>query len=331
MKLRAAIVGAGLMGRWHATNVARAGGEVAAVCDVDLRAAQRLARSHRARVYAQIADALAAGKIDIVHVCTPLSEHFEPASAALSRGVHVLIEKPMAVDRHQTERLYQLAGEHRALLCPVHQFVFQRGVQQALAELPRIGQLRHFEATFCSAGGAGKSGQELDDIVSEILPHPLSLMNLFVPGSLREQNCAVHRPEAGEFRATLSAHGIWCSILISMSNRPTTAALSLRGTEGTTHVDLFHGFSILEPGAVSKWRKISRPFDLSLRTFAAAGANLFQRAVRRELAYPGLREIIRAFYKAVASGRPPPVKDSDAIEIAGARDLLRQKMNLKSQ
>ena len=181
----------------------------------------------------------------------------------------------MTSDCAETERLYALAPEHRVLLCPVHQFPFQRGVQKALAEFGRIGQLRHFEATFCSAGGAGRSAAELDAIVAEILPHPLSLMQLFAPGSLREEGWAGEPararrvPSHAERRQQVSF-----SILISMNSRPTVTALRLLGTTGTIHVDLFHGFCVIEPGAVSKWRKITHPFDLAVRTLVAAGSNL---------------------------------------------------------
>jgi len=327
MKLRAAIIGAGLMGRWHATNVSRVGGEVAFICDVDQHAARSLARNFKtAQPTARIEEALERNQVDVAHICTPLSNHFGSAAAALKRGIHVLVEKPMTSNCQQTEQLYQLASEHRVLLCPVHQFSFQRGVQKALASLNRIGQLRHFEAIFCSAGGGAKTGEDLDEIVADILPHPLSLMQIFAPGSLRETNWGVHHPEAGELRAILNAREISSSIFISMSARPTKAAFRVVGTTGTIHLDLFHGFSVVEAGVVSRWRKILRPFDLSVRTFAGAGMNIVQRTFTREPAYPGLRTLIRNFYAAISCASNPPIQSSDAIEIAATRDLLREKM-----
>lgn len=326
MKMRAAIAGAGLMGFWHAQNIVRAGGEVAAVCDVDERSARRLAsRFKGARARTRLEETWEQDKIGVLHVCTPLSTHFELAAAALSRGINVLIEKPMTRDCAEAERLYALAAEHRVLLCPVHQFAFQSGVQRALTMSGRIGQLRHFEATFCSAGGVGKSEEQLDTIVAEILPHPLSLMQLFAPGSLREQGWVVSRLAPGEFRATLVTQDASFSILISLNSRPTVAALRLFGTGGTIHLDLFHGFSVLEPGAVSRWRKILHPLDLSARTIFAAGSNLMSRAWGWEPAYPGLRPLIERFYEAIFAGLEPPVRRKDAIEIAALRDKLSER------
>ena len=114
MKLRAAIAGAGLMGFWHAKNIARTGGTVAGVFDRDSAAAQRLARRFRgASAGTSLSDVLAGGKIDVLHVCTPADSHLDLAAEAFGRGIHVMLEKPMAESRPATERLYALAAEHR--------------------------------------------------------------------------------------------------------------------------------------------------------------------------------------------------------------------------
>ncbi|HEV2046857.1 MAG TPA: Gfo/Idh/MocA family oxidoreductase [Chthoniobacterales bacterium] len=331
MKTRAAIAGAGLMGFWHAKNIARAGGEVAVVYDVDDGAAQHLAtRFKSARASTRLEDALDRNKIDVLHICTPLSSHFAMAAAALANGIHVLIEKPMTPHCAETKRLYELAAEHRALLRPVHQFPFQRGVRRALAEFGRIGQLRHFEATFCSAGGAGSSGEELDAIVAEILPHPLSLMQLFAPGSVREEGWLVTRPAPGELRAMLTARDICFSILISMNSRPTGSALCLLGTMGTIHIDLFHGFCVIEPGAVSKLRKMVHPFNFAARTFVAACGNLTYRAWKRETAYPGLERLIRDFYLAIANGQATPLQSEEVMRLEKVRALIIENLKVTS-
>ncbi len=321
--MRAGIAGAGLMGLWHARAIQRAGGEIAAVMDIDSGAAARLSRlCNAARTCANPAELLRVEGLNVLHVCTPLDTHFELTAEAMTRGIHVLVEKPMTRTATGSERLYELAAEHRVLLCPVHQFPFQRGVRKVFANLGRIGRLLHFEAIFCSAGGAGRSADELDQIVSEILPHPLSLMRLFTPESLCAKEWLVSRTARGELRATIIAGEICSSILISMNSRPTTSVLRLFGTNGTIHVDLFHGFSLTEPGAVSRWRKIIHPFDLSARTFLVAGGNLAARAWQAERAYPGLLELIKSFYRAIASGAPPPITPEEAIQIGTVRDSL---------
>ena len=323
MKPRAAIAGAGLMGFWHAQSIAPAGGTVVAVFDREAAAAQRLAgKFPGARAGTDPAALLDPEKIDVLHLCTPTASHHDLAAAALARGIHVLVEKPLAPTAAETAQLCALAAARRVQLCPVHQFPFQRGARQARAGLGRIGGLRHFEARFCSAGGAGRSAAELDTIVADILPHPLSLLRQFAPGSLQEGGWNVHRPAPGEFHATRTADGVGCSILISMNTRPTATSLQLLGSTGTIHVDLFHGYCVVEPGDVSRWRKIAHPFDLAARTFFAAGRNLVTRAVQGESAYPGLRHLIAQFYASLDGRTPPPVSPDEAVAIAAVRDRL---------
>ena len=147
-------------------------------------------------------------------------------------------------------------------------------------------------------------------------------MQVFAPGTLQNQEWIVTRPVAGEFRATLTVSHVCFSILISMSSRPTVASLRLLGTMGTIHIDLFHGFCVIETGAVSRWRKIVRPFDLSSRTLFIAGGNLVKRALRNEPAYPGLRDLIECFYSAVTAQSQAPIRPADAIQIASICERL---------
>jgi hypothetical protein len=98
--------------------------------------------------------------------------------------------------------------------------------------------------------------------------------------------------------------------------------MSLEGTRASIHVDLFHGFSFLEPGAVSRGRKITRPFARAAREMRAATANLARRLVARESAYPGLARLVAEFYGAVAGGGPSPISAAEVVEIARLRDAL---------
>ena len=107
-----------------------------------------------------------------------------------------------------------------------------------------------------------------------------------------------------------------------MNTRPTTTSLHLLGSYGTIHLDLFHGFCVVEPGDVSRWRKIIHPFDLAIRTLVAASTNLVRRILQGESAYPGLRNLTAQFYDAVEGKIPAPIGATDALAVASVRDLL---------
>jgi predicted dehydrogenase len=325
--LRAGIVGAGLMGRWHAHALERVGGRVLGIADHDIARAERMAGGHPgAKAFAAADEMLAKQELDVLHICSPTATHEAIAAAALRKGIHVLVEKPVAATAPETRRLYSLADEHGALLCPVHQFAFQDGVDTAKKRLSKIGKLVHVEAEIRSGGAREADDDGRDQIAADILPHPLSMISAFLEGSISDINWSVQRPAAGELRVSGQAADASVSIFISMNSRPTENSFHLVGTDGTIHIDLFHGFSTFEPGAVSRTRKILHPFDVAIRTISAAGANLSRRAFRREPAYPGLRRLIGEFYGSIQSASDAPIAPAEAIAIARTRDLLLARM-----
>ena len=330
-KLRVGIVGAGLMGRWHARAGRQAGGKIVAVADPDQSAADSFAAAFpRTQVFADAAEIMAHTSLDVLHVCAPTATHRQIAESAINAGVHLLIEKPLAATAAETIALFDLAAENRVNLCPVHQFAFQPGVEKAAKNMARIGRPIHLEAKICSTGGNESDADKLDAIAFDVIPHPLSLMQVFLGNRMSAENWEIVRPAAGELRISKRAEDVSLSILISMNARPTTNYFQIFGTSGTIHLDLFHGYSIIEPGKTSRTTKIWHPFDLALRHFSAATINLTQRSARGEAAYPGLRQLIQKFYQTVRTGAPAPVTPAETIMTAQIRDRLIEQAGVSS-
>ena len=320
--MRAAIAGAGLMGRWHAHYARRCGAAICGVVDPNRLESNLRRHFHGAAVFKELTPLLRELKPDVLHVCTPAETHEDIIQAGLAAGVHLLVEKPMAPTAAVTERLLAKAREHGLLLVPVHQFAFQDGVMQAAASLQSIGKTLHFDALFCSAGGAQMDEEQLSGLIADILPHPLSLLDRFFPRILSEIQWTPLQIGNGERRIMGSAREISISILVSLHGRPTEASLRVIGTKGTVRIDLFHGFAVTEAGEVSRGRKITRPFSLAARTFWAAGRNLAGRAFQNAPAYPGLCRLISEFYRAAENGSEAPLTPQQVMDLAIARDLL---------
>ena len=321
--IQAGVIGAGLMGYWHAKAIGRAGGRLSAVVDPDLMSARRLAAGyHGAESFSELSQVLDRIRLDVLHICTPPFAHYKIAQLAIEAGLNVMIEKPMTVTAQETEYLLDRASDRGVLICPVHQFIFLDGLLKAKELLPRIGRVVHMEGTFRSAGGAGLPFEQLDEIAADILPHPLSLMQVFLPTGLPKVNWLTVHPGYGEFLAVGEASGASLSVFISMSARPTACSFQIVGTAGTIHIDLFHGFSFIETGEVSRTRKLMRPFDTAVRRLSAATFNIGRRVIRREPAYPGLQRLVGSFYQAIRTGAEPPISPEDTLAVARVRDLL---------
>jgi predicted dehydrogenase len=316
------------MGRHHAVAIDRAGGTVVAVVDPQLELAQRLARSAAA---VRTLDELAAAPrtIDVVHVCTPPSSHVELVQQAIALGAHVVVEKPVAPDGATTAALVASASKRGVTLVPVHQFLFQPGVQRILAAQERFGTIVRC-AFHAASAGAAATGMPPDDLVAEILPHPLALFSGLAPVPVSDLEWTVTRPAAGELRAVSVSNGTTFEIVISARARPARAELEVFGTQASARADLFHGFAVFEPGAVSRIRKAARPFAVAGTTLLVGGANLAGRAMRRETAYPGLRELVRTTYNSISTGSPAAVTMNETVSVAVARDAILRGVGVQA-
>lgn len=327
--LRVAIVGAGLMGRWHAHAAVRLGVTVSAIVDPDVARARELNGHHpRARIAAALADVLA--DVDVVQVCTPGGTHAALVTEALEAGRHVLVEKPLAPATDTVAALLDLAARNRVLLCPVHQFPFQAGFLSALARVDDMGPLRHVSYATCSAGAEGQGTAAAAQVAAEILPHPLSLFARLWP-DIATVEWSVRGPAAGEIRALGQIDDVGLSIAISMSGRPTMNAIELIGARGTTTVNLFHGFAVTSGGRVSRLRKTTKPLSDAASTAVTATGNLVKRAWQRESAYPGLRRLMALFYAAVRGTGPCPISAEETLAVAHAGDRILQALAGRAQ
>lgn len=319
----AVVVGAGLMGRWHAHAIERAGSRLVAVVDPDTGRARRLAERHGAATvpdFDRLPDQ--AGPV-VVHVCTPSRTHSPLIQAALDRGWSALVEKPMTVGADDARRLLGLADDRGLLLAPVHQFGFQRGVRKLLGKPARLGQILHLRGTARSAGAEGLGEAEADRVALEILPHFLSLAHRFLPDGLDGIRWSATRTRPGELSVSGTGDATALEFVVSMGGRPPATEWVVIGTEASGRADLFHGYATIERGDTSRRWKVMRPFAVSGAEMMGAAANLAGRAARQQPAYPGLRELIRAFHQAVLRGGPNPISAHEAIAVAEAVDRIR--------
>jgi predicted dehydrogenase len=317
-----AIVGAGLMGAWHARAARRAGGRIAVVVDADPTRARTLAARHPgARVATGLVAALNHHRVAVVHVCTPLPSHLSLALEAVSAGAHVLIEKPFTESLADARHLLETAESRDVLAVPVHQFLFQSGLRAALTTLPELGTIRLVQVTVCSAG-AEHQPDRADAVAAEILPHALSVLQRCFPDALMAAEWSVHRPAGGEWHIHARLAGAAVAIHVSMSGRPPMNEFRLTATGGRLHADFFHGFAFREPPETGRWYKMVRPAYLGLRSLSASTANLARRGARWQPAYPGLNELVAETYRAIREGGASPIAASETLAVATARDRI---------
>jgi len=107
-QLRVGVVGAGIMGRTHATILAsHPEAKVTAVASGSRSNADRLAAEVGATAYDSYAEMFASGEVDLVAVATPDHLHADVVVAAAEAGIHVVCEKPFTTDIADADRALQ--------------------------------------------------------------------------------------------------------------------------------------------------------------------------------------------------------------------------------
>ncbi len=112
---------------------------IADLCPARLEAARAVAP--KARLYASWQELLRGEKnLDFVDISTPPNAHAEIAIAALSRGLHVLCEKPLTTTVAEARALVDAAREHRRVVFPAHNYKHAPVVKFA-ADVIRSGRI----------------------------------------------------------------------------------------------------------------------------------------------------------------------------------------------
>ncbi len=144
--LRGGVMGAGVFGGYHARQYAQAQGvRLAAVYDpLQIERARDIARGHGGEGFDDLAAFMAA--VDVVTVASPAIHHAQGALAALTAGKPVYVEKPLAANLTEADKILGEASRRKLVLACGHQ---ERVVFQAIGlfEVPvqplRLEAVRH--------------------------------------------------------------------------------------------------------------------------------------------------------------------------------------------
>lgn len=135
-RLRTAVIGVGYLGKFHAQKYRQLPeSELIGVVDADASTAQRVASELQTQALTDYAPLL--GKVDAVSIVVPTPLHYQVAKDFLSRGVHVLVEKPITTTIAEADELIALAAQHGCVL--------------------QVGHLERFNPTIVAATGILKT------------------------------------------------------------------------------------------------------------------------------------------------------------------------------
>jgi len=168
-KIRAAVIGVGYLGRFHAQKYAQLDAcELVAVVDGREEVRNAVAAEVKSRAVADYRELL--GQVDAVSVVTPTPAHFAIADAFLQAGAHVLVEKPITETPEQARELIRRAQQQRRVLQVGHLERFNAAI---LAAEPHLSTPRFIE---CQRLAPYKERGTDVNVVLDLMIHDIDLV-----------------------------------------------------------------------------------------------------------------------------------------------------------
>jgi predicted dehydrogenase/nucleoside-diphosphate-sugar epimerase len=321
--LRVGLVGAGYVSEFHARAIQRvSNARIVGIADVvNSRATALAARFSVPRVFPTM-EAMMNEGVDVVHILTPPATHASLAIAALRNGCHVLVEKPLASNAEEVDRIAAAAADARKSVCVNHSMLYDRFVCQALNRVRSgaIGVPLTFDYFRSSEYPPYRGGPLpihyqhggypfLDQGV-----HALYLAESFL-GVIQDVN-AFHGTHGGdsnllfdEWRVVAQCERGTANIQISWNVRPLQNWFVVQGTKGVLRANLFamwvtHTPQLPLPKAPAR---ALQAMAEGLSVCTQVPANVARFATKKIVQYDGLHSLVVAFYRALQTGEPMPV------------------------
>jgi len=187
-RLRAAVVGAGHMGAYHALAYAELPSvDLVGVVDLDPERARAVAQHYDAHPFTDHREVI--GRADVVSVAVPTEEHFRVARDLLEAGVSVLVEKPMTPTLEEARELFAIARRAGAVLHVGHVERFNGAVQELrkIVDRPILIESRRL--------GPFAPRVQKDTVIMDLMIHDIDIALLLAgsrPRQITAFGAAVH-------------------------------------------------------------------------------------------------------------------------------------------
>jgi len=256
MKIKTAVVGSGLIATLkHLPSYGRLKDrvELVAVCDVNEERAREIAsKFHAPNYYTDLGELLEREKPDLVDICTPPRTHVDLAIKALSGGANVMVEKPMAIDVEQCDRMISAAAAAGKQICVGHSDLFYRSFLR-MREMVKAGSIGEFRGMriflltpidYITSKPDHWAHALPGGVVGETGPHVVYMTLAFIPSIkdvvVRAQKLLAEYPWSPfeDYRIELVGENATSSITLAYTTKHWAAQVEVWGTDGLIRADL---------------------------------------------------------------------------------------------
>jgi predicted dehydrogenase len=233
--LRAGVVGAGVFGGYHAAKYAGLPGiAFVGVLDLDAARAQALADQHGVGAFTDADDFFS--RLDVVTIAAPALAHAGLARKALAQGLHVYVEKPLALSVTDGRALVELAKSMGVVLAAGHQ---ERAIFRAMGLLDAPETPVRIQAVRRSSYYPGR-GTDVSCVL-DMMIHDVDLALALTPAApteLRAEGRTLHGPHLDEVYAEVHfADGMELTVDGSRLDEGRRRAMRIEYPSGVVEID----------------------------------------------------------------------------------------------
>lgn len=176
LPVRVAVIGAGNMGRHHVRNYSiLPESELVALADVN-PASESLAKEYKAEFFTDYKKMLDEVKPDAISIVVPTPLHFEVGSYAMERGIHCLVEKPIAYSVEEADKLIKLAEKHN-LVFTVGHIERYNPIVRAIKSIVDQKKLGKITSIVCQRVGGFPQVEPKTDVIIDLAVHDIDILN----------------------------------------------------------------------------------------------------------------------------------------------------------
>ncbi len=253
-ELRIGVIGAGYIAAWHADAIkATRGVQLAAVCDASSHARDNFARTHNVRSFSHLDELLESGFCHAVHILTPPHVHCDLAVKCLQAGLHVFVEKPVALSSMELETVFDIAAARSRHVGVGHNFLFLPSYSRLkrMKEQGELGLVSSAQINWSLPLAPLRCGpyntwflRETRNLLLELGPHPFSFAADLI-GPLEIEHVSLgqwitlpggeQRPQS--WRIVARSGNVDVSINIAMVETIDDRSVTLRGSSAIATLD----------------------------------------------------------------------------------------------
>jgi predicted dehydrogenase len=319
--LKVAVIGVGSMGRNHARVYREIEHvELVAVADTNPQTASRVGASYGVPHYTDYLTLLDECKPDLVSLAVPTGLHLEVGAELIKRGIHVLVEKPLARTVEEGEKLIELARKHKVTLAVGHIERFNPAVMELRRRL-REGMAGRIYKIHTERLSPYPSRIQDAGVVIDLASHDIDLMRHLMNDEIvrlyGETLQSINSDREDMFNGLIRFRSGAVGVLDVNWITPTKIRrLTVTGARGLLRWDLLSQelFFYENENAPSQWD------TLSILRGVSEGNIIGIRIQRHE----PLAAELNDFVNAVRDDRPPTVTGEDGLEtLRIALDFVR--------